>query len=188
PIGHWKREENGTTGMKDGKMVYMEYASPSDTPPLMERWLAGFNQKLNKANTAKQAIEAYAWAHLSFVRVHPFFDGNGRMARLLANLPVLRGGFPPIVIDVADRAHYIELLWSYATHIGTIKRNSEFMPKHENISRFKELLQNNWNETINLVKVARKQQEKRTASILEASAESPLEAGDTTTSIPENHG
>ncbi|MEN8255601.1 MAG: Fic family protein [Verrucomicrobiota bacterium] len=187
PIGGWKREENGTTGMKDGKMVYMEYASPSDTPHLMERWLVEFNKRLNAANTAKRAIETYAWAHLSFVRVHPFFDGNGRMARLLANLPVLRGGLPPIVIDVADRAHYIDLLWTYATHIGTIRRNSAFVPKHENIAKFKKLLQNNWSETIDLVETARKQQKKRTASILEASAESPLEAGDATTSTPENH-
>jgi Fic family protein len=161
PIGHWKREENGTTGMKEGKMVYMEYASPSDTPHLMTRWLAEFNKKLDQANTAKRAIEAYAWAHLSFVRVHPFFDGNGRMARLLANLPVLRGGFPPIVIDVAGRAHYIELLWGYAADIGTLQRNSEFVPKHESIAPFKKLLQNNWNETIDLVKAAEERKQQR---------------------------
>jgi len=163
PIGNWKREENGTTGMKDGKMVYVEYASPSDTPHLMERWLVEFNKTLDKAHTAKRAIEAYAWAHLSFVRIHPFFDGNGRMARLLANLSVLRGGFPPIIIKVENRARYIELLWIYENHIGTIKRNSEFVPKHENIAKFKELLQNNWSETIDLLKAAeeRKQQRKQ---------------------------
>jgi len=157
PIGNWKREENGTTGLKDGKVVYQEYAAPRDVPPLMVRWLVEFNQRLDSTTTAKQAIEIYAWVHLSFVRIHPFFDGNGRMARLLANLPVLRGGFPPIVIDVTDRAHYIELLWGYATHIGTIERDSEFVPTHENIAPFKTLLQNNWNETIDLVKAAEKQ-------------------------------
>ena len=161
PIGNWKREENGTTGMKDGKVIYMEYASPSDTPPLMSRWLVEFNQRLDDATTAKKAIDIYAWTHLSFVRVHPFFDGNGRMARLLANLPVLRGGFPPIVIDVADRAHYIELLWSYAIHLGTIKRDSEFVPKHRIVDLFEKLLESNWSETLEMVKAARDRQKIR---------------------------
>ncbi len=161
PIGNWKREENGTTGMKDGKVIYMEYASPLDTPSLMKRWILEFNQKLDQVNTAKRAIEAYAWAHLSFVRIHPFFDGNGRMARLLANLPILRAGFPPIVIDVADRVHYIDLLWTYATHIGTIERNSEFVPEHKNITQFKRLLQKDWSETLDLVEAAKTQTQQR---------------------------
>jgi len=161
PIGNWKREENGTTGMKDGKIIYMEYAAPSDTPPLMERWLKEFNEKLNTANTPKRAIEAYAWTHLSFVRIHPFFDGNGRMARLLANLPVLRGGFPPIVINVADRANYIDLLWAYAIHLGTIERNSEFVPPHQTVVPFKKLLEANWKETLEMVKAAKDRQQQR---------------------------
>ena len=161
PVGNWKREENGTTGMKEGKIIYQEYASPSDTPPLMKRWLAEFNNKLGGAKTAKQAIEIYAWTHLSFVRVHPFFDGNGRMARLLANLPVLQGGFPPIVIQVDDRANYIDLLWSYAIHLGTIQRNAEFVPPHQLIEEFKKLLESNWNETLEMVKVAKERQQKR---------------------------
>lgn len=161
PIGHWKREENGTTGMQDGKPVYMEYASPSDTPHLMERWLVEFNQKLDLANTKALAIETYAWAHLSFVRIHPFFDGNGRMARLLANLPVLRYGYPPIVIDVAGRATYIGLLWEYQSSMGTIKRASPFVPPHNSVEEFKRLLATHWNATLELVEAAKQRQKQR---------------------------
>ena len=161
PIGHWKREENGTTGMKAGKIIYMEYASPSHTPTLMERWLVEFNQKLDGVKTAKQAIEIYAWTNLSYVRVHPFFDGNGRMARLLANLPVLRAGFPPIVIDVAGRANYIDLLWGYALQLGTIERAAEFVPPHQAVEEFKKMLKSNWNETLEMVKAAKERQQQR---------------------------
>ena len=161
PVGHWKREENGTTGIQDGKPVYMEYASPADTPHLMGRWLAEFNRKLDGAGTKDLAIETYAWTHLSFVRIHPFFDGNGRMARLLANLPVLRGGYPPIVIDVAGRASYIAMLWAYACDLGTIRRNSEFVPPHAAVEQFKHLLEVNWNETLDLVEAARQRQQQR---------------------------
>lgn len=154
PIGNWKREENGTSGMKDGKIVFMEYASPSDVPRLMQSWLVEFNRKLNAVNSATRVLEIYAWVHLSFVRVHPFFDGNGRMARLLANLPVLRGGFPPIVINVKNRAHYIDLLWGYATDIGTLRRDSEWVPPHKNVDQFMALLRGDWNETLELLDAA----------------------------------
>ncbi|MDY0223063.1 MAG: Fic family protein [Desulfobacterium sp.] len=45
-----------------------------------------------------RALEAYADLHVSFVRIPPFFDGNGRLARLVANTPVLKAGLPPIII------------------------------------------------------------------------------------------
>jgi Fic family protein len=41
--------------------------------------------------------------HIDCVGIHPFIDGNGRTARLLMNLELLKAGFPPIVIKVADR-------------------------------------------------------------------------------------
>lgn len=46
-------------------------------------------------------------AHLNFVSIHPFIDGNGRTARLLMNLILLNAGFPPAVIKMSNRADYI---------------------------------------------------------------------------------
>lgn len=44
-----------------------------------------------------QAIaEAAAWAHCECVRIHPFADGNGRLARLLGNTILIRYGLPPV--------------------------------------------------------------------------------------------
>lgn len=160
PIGHWKREENGTTGIRDGRPVYMEYAAPGDVPHLMKRWLAAFNQ-LDVPSTRQQAIKTYVWIHLSFVRIHPFFDGNGRMARLLANLPLLQGGFPPIVIDVTFRARYIELLWNYENEIGSIRRNDEFVPQNDALEHFERLLEESWKITFDLVTAAEKQKAER---------------------------
>jgi hypothetical protein len=39
--------------------------------------------------------EAYTDMHLGFTAIHPYADGNGRMARLVANVPILRAGQPP---------------------------------------------------------------------------------------------
>jgi Fic family protein len=51
--------------------------------------------------------------HLSFASIHPFFDGNGRLARLVANLPLLKNGYLPIIVNNENRQEYIELLSEY---------------------------------------------------------------------------
>ncbi len=49
--------------------------------------------------THDTAIEA----HLRLVAIHPFSDGNGRTARLLMNLLLMRAGYPPLVVKPEDR-------------------------------------------------------------------------------------
>ncbi len=156
PVGDWKRDYNGTTGVRDGKPVYMEYAKPDDTPGLMTRWIKEFNRKLNTASSAAKAINVYAWAHLSLVRIHPFFDGNGRVARLIANLPLLKGGHPPLLISPDRRAEYIDLLWNYQNAVGVIQRNDRLLPPHPAIPAFKSFLRNEWKESVRLIEEARK--------------------------------
>lgn len=49
-------------------------------------------------------------AHLRFVTIHPFRDGNGRVGRLLMNLLLIRAGYPISVLSVRQRAEYIHAL------------------------------------------------------------------------------
>ena len=53
-------------------------------------------------------VVASALAHYGFVRIHPFDDGNGRGARILMNLLLLREGFPPAVVPLSSRRAYYE--------------------------------------------------------------------------------
>ena len=55
-------------------------------------------------------VKKAALAHLKFVTIHPFVDGNGRTARLLMNLILLQHGYPLTVIKNEDRATYIKAL------------------------------------------------------------------------------
>lgn len=48
--------------------------------------------------------------HHRFVWIHPFFDGNGRSARLLYNLFLMKKGFPPAIILKNDRRKYYDAL------------------------------------------------------------------------------
>jgi Fic family protein len=79
------------------------FPSPAEIPALMgdfAAWLAA------AANTPETAFEA----HRRLVDIHPFNDGNGRTARLLMNLVLIRGGYVPIAVRPEDRLEYIRAL------------------------------------------------------------------------------
>lgn len=58
-------------------------------------------------------VEAVARFHLRFEGVHPFIDGNGRTGRLIANLELMKFGYPPINIKFADRRKYYDAFQAY---------------------------------------------------------------------------
>lgn len=49
-------------------------------------------------------------AHFELTAIHPFSDGNGRTARLLMNLVLVRGGYPPVAVRPEDRSRYLAAL------------------------------------------------------------------------------
>jgi Fic family protein len=49
-------------------------------------------------------------AHFELVAIHPFADGNGRTARLLMNLLLLRQGYPPVAVRPVERKTYLDTL------------------------------------------------------------------------------
>ena len=107
PVGKWKVQSNFTTyTSQDNKQEWREYPGPQAIDFLMSQWLDALNNSLLSMHNQEEAAQAYADLHLSFVTIHPFYDGNGRMARLLANLPVLKSGLPPIVVPQEDRYQY----------------------------------------------------------------------------------
>ena len=55
-------------------------------------------------------VERAAMLHAIFVGVHPFVDGNGRTARLLLNLELMKSGYPAMIIKVENRLQYYEAL------------------------------------------------------------------------------
>ena len=92
---------------------------------------------------------------MAFVRIHPFFDGNGRMARLIANLPVLAAGFPPILVPMSRRGDYIDLLWRYQNAGGRIARGSRLLLPHPTLREVESLLLEEWQKSTSLVEEAR---------------------------------
>ena len=66
--------------------------------------------ELTKIKTADHPIIAAAKAHIQFVFIHPFVDGNGRVARLLMNLILTQLGYCICIIPPVSRLEYIEAL------------------------------------------------------------------------------
>lgn len=76
------------------------FPSPVEVPALMGDFAVWLSAELDTPATAFTA-------HRRLVTIHPFNDGNGRTARLLMNLVLLRGGYPPISVRPEDRLAYI---------------------------------------------------------------------------------
>jgi Fic family protein len=79
------------------------FPSPAEVPALMgdfAGWLV----------TAHDTPDTAFMAHRRLVEIHPFNDGNGRTARLLMNLSLIRGGYPPVTVRPEDRLEYIRAL------------------------------------------------------------------------------
>ena len=79
------------------------FPPPAEVPALMGDF-AGW------LNGAAATPETAFTAHRQLVGIHPFNDGNGRTARLLMNLILIRGGYPPVAVRPKDRVDYIGAL------------------------------------------------------------------------------
>ena len=167
PVGAWKAEPNSTVIVSGNTQTIFEYALPKDVSELMQSWLALF-QKICKENAANKeaankeaALSAYVHLHVSFVRIHPFWDGNGRLARLIANVPVIRAGYPPVIIPKERRQEYINALSEYHLAAGTVAALNELLPDVDKLDRFKRFCAKSWSESVNLVDNACKKQQER---------------------------
>ena len=162
PVGAWKVEPNSTVIASGDTQTIFEFASPKDVRELMQSWLALFQKTCREDAANKEAaLTAYVYLHVSFVSIHPFWDGNGRMARLIANVPVIMAGYPPIIIPKERRQEYIESLSEYHLAVGTLAAESELLPEIEKLDRFKQFCAKSWSESIKLVDDARRKQQER---------------------------
>lgn len=100
--GDWKRWPNNP--VRPSGEVH-QYCPPEHVAAEMDRLLALHTQHRSAGVTPE--VEA-AWLHHRFTQIHPFQDGNGRVARALATLVLLQAGCFPLVIHNDQRATYID--------------------------------------------------------------------------------
>lgn len=87
--------------------------NPPDIPEMMDdlgNWLSEVSEKSYSTKNSISPIVLASVAHAWFVYIHPFIDGNGRTARLLMNLLLIRHGYPIAIITKDDRQRYYDAL------------------------------------------------------------------------------
>ncbi len=105
PRGEWKRLPNSVELPDDGGRF--EYCPPEHVAAEMERLLQLHVE--HEEQGVPPDVEA-AWLHHRFSIIHPFTDGNGRVARCLATLVLLKANWLPPVVTRHNRADYIAAL------------------------------------------------------------------------------
>jgi Fic family protein len=94
--------------------------NPLHIPELMHKLLN--SPKKETTNIVRRA----AVFHLDFEFIHPFIDGNGRTGRLIANLELMKAGYPPIDIKFTDRRKYYDCFDDYAINNRADKMETLF--------------------------------------------------------------
>ena len=102
--GQYKRRPNSPV-RPDG--LIHEYCPPEQVASEMDR-LVEMHARHVEAGVVPE-VEA-AWLHHRFAQIHPFQDGNGRVARALATLVMIRAGWLALVVTDAMRSEYLEAL------------------------------------------------------------------------------
>ncbi len=104
-VGKYKSGSNHVL-TKTGETFY--FATPEETPAKMNDLLAWYRQEVE--NTDVNPIILAAEFHYKFILIHPFDDGNGRVARVLMNFILMKFGFPPVIIKTEDKENYFSAL------------------------------------------------------------------------------
>jgi len=104
-LGEYKTDPNC---VRMGSGAVYQYVLPQDVSAKMAD-LIEWHRLMSDGKDLHPVVHA-ALFHHRFVSIHPFDDGNGRMARILMNLILMRSGFPPVVIKLENRGPYIAAL------------------------------------------------------------------------------
>lgn len=101
--GAWKTQPNHPE--RNGITYY--YCPPEQVDSEMDRLIEMHEAHVRRGVSAE--VQA-AWLHHRFAQIHPFQDGNGRVARAIASLVLVKDGLFPLVVRRDDRARYVGAL------------------------------------------------------------------------------
>ncbi|MBR1688266.1 MAG: Fic family protein [Prevotella sp.] len=111
-----------------------EYASPEETPALMSDLVDWYNEAEQEGRLTP--VELAALFHYRYIRIHPFEDGNGRIARLMVNYILARHGWPMVVVRSRKKSEYLEALHKTDLEVG----DTPWKGAHATLSQAKHFL------------------------------------------------
>ncbi len=106
------RFKNTPNALRSARRLVV-FQPPDAVPHLMDQLLDRMHQRIDILAHDPQALDP-AWAiaslHWDFIAIHPYDDGNGRMARWLVNWMAMNAGYPPLVVTLDQRTDYFATL------------------------------------------------------------------------------
>jgi Fic family protein len=118
-IGRWKTKANYLYNYKDERIDFTPPENVAGEMNSLINWLNNELDLVDKRKSKLTILEIAAQLHLRFVTIHPFYDGNGRMSRILMNLVLIRYGYPPVIVKVEDKKQYGQ----YLAHAQEYEKN-----------------------------------------------------------------
>ncbi|MFK7785893.1 MAG: Fic family protein [Crocinitomicaceae bacterium] len=110
-IGHWKTINNKLTNFRGENFEFLDHSEvPDAMHDLINKTNAEIDALSNPKKEGKHPVQIASEFHLEYVRIHPFYDGNGRTARLLTNLLLISCGYPPFLLSEDSRDSYNRIL------------------------------------------------------------------------------
>jgi Fic family protein len=104
-VGQYKRTPNHVK-TATGEIFY--FATPEETPAQMNDLMDWYARSVEERKLHPVVIAAEF--HYKFIRIHPFDDGNGRLARILMNLVLMKYQYPPVIIKTQEKVEYYRAL------------------------------------------------------------------------------
>ena len=101
--GNYKKRENYLIN-SNGKEI--EFTKPSFVPLRMEELKKEYETTWQNLTAFERAVRL----HMAIVNIHPFCDGNGRVARLIMNYELIKWAYPPILINEKQKLSYYSMI------------------------------------------------------------------------------
>ena len=95
---------------RDVRVLITGSQYPVAAPEKIQKEIDGLFAWVQKERDGYHPVEFAAQLHKRFVFIHPFKDGNGRVARLLMNLALIQDGYLPAIVPPILRGDYVSLL------------------------------------------------------------------------------
>lgn len=127
-IGQWKNVDNYMYNINDERYDFVPHEEVPQKMHELVNWTNGEKEKI--ARSQKGAIHPISLAlkfHLDYLNIHPFYDGNGRTARILTNLILISYGYPPLYIKESEKDNYYNYLTDIQSYGGDASLFYNFM-------------------------------------------------------------
>jgi Fic family protein len=127
-ISQWKNTDNYMINFQGERYDFVPHAEVPERMHSLMNWTNSEKEKIQQSK--KDAIHPISLAfkfHLNYLAIHPFYDGNGRTARIFTNLILISYGYPPLYVNENEKQNYHRYLTDIQSYGGEPDLFYEFM-------------------------------------------------------------